>query len=95
MRNGLLENQRRAKPNRQEVMENVLGWLFVVMVNVTLKCHPIDFQEEAGEFPVPCVEALLLCVSVSVRFPFYLRAIRIPVQSTFVTDDVHTFFSLL
>lgn len=86
--NGLLENQGRAKPNRQEVMGNVLGWLAVATVNVTLKCHPIDF-------PVPCAEALLLCVSVSVRFLFYLRAVRIPAQSAFVTDDVHTSFSLL
>lgn len=53
-------------------MKNISGWGMVVMVNMTsyLKCHPIVFQEESDEFPVPCVEALLLCVNVLVRFLF-------------------------
>lgn len=53
-------------------MKNVLGWMVVAMVNMTpyLKCHPIVYQEESDEFPVPCVEVLLLCVNVLVRFLF-------------------------
>lgn len=53
-------------------MKNVLGWMVVAMVNMTprLKCYPVVFQEESDEFPVPCVEALLLCVNVLVRFLF-------------------------
>lgn len=52
-------------------MKNISGWRVVVMVNMTsyLKCHPIVFQEEY-EFPLPCVEALFLCVNVFVKFLF-------------------------
>lgn len=53
-------------------MKNISGLEVLVMVNMTsnLKCHPIVFQEESDEFPLPCVEALLLCVNVLVRFLF-------------------------
>lgn len=52
--------------------ELVLDWMVVTMVNVApyLKCHPIIFQEESDEFPVPCVEALHLCINALVRFLF-------------------------
>lgn len=52
--------------------EKYLWMGVVVMVNMTsyLKCHPIVFQEESDEFSMHCVEALLLCVNVLVRFLF-------------------------
>lgn len=57
---------------RQEVTENVLGWMVVAVVGrpPCLVCLPIVFQEESGEFPVPCVEALLRGVNVLMRFLF-------------------------
>lgn len=60
------------KKTGRKAMKNVLGWMVVAMVNMTprLKCYPVVFQEESDEFPVPCVEALLLCVNVLVRFLF-------------------------
>lgn len=53
-------------------MKDVLGRMVDAVVNVApyFKCHPIVFQEDLDEFPVPCVGALLLCVNVLVRFLF-------------------------